>query len=111
MPHIPRTNSPLRAAKQEPYKKAHLWTKNIEEFLEKIKRLGRKQRKDKTERAMEVGQRTREEIVTWNQMTALKFQTEVKRKTTPASLWGMERQRGGEKERERERERDRQPFF
>ena len=54
---------------------------------------------------MEVGQRTREEIVTWNQMTALKFQTEVKRKTTPASLWGMERQRGGEKERERERER------
>ena len=32
MLHIPPTNSLLLTAKQEPYKKAHLLTKNIEEF-------------------------------------------------------------------------------
>ena len=31
-PHIPPTNSPLPAPKQEQHKKAHLLTKNIEEF-------------------------------------------------------------------------------
>ena len=32
MPHIPPTNSHLRTAKQDPYKKAYLLTKNTEEF-------------------------------------------------------------------------------
>ena len=32
MLHIPPTNSLLLAAKQEPYKKAYLLTKNIKEF-------------------------------------------------------------------------------
>ena len=32
MLHIPPTNLLLLAAKQEPYKKAYLLTKNIEEF-------------------------------------------------------------------------------
>ena len=32
MLHIPPTNLLLLAAKQEPYKKLHLLTKNIEEF-------------------------------------------------------------------------------
>ena len=32
MLHIPPTNCLLLPAKQEPYKKAHLLTKNIEEF-------------------------------------------------------------------------------
>ena len=31
--------------------------------------------KDKTERVIGLGRRTREEIVKWNQMTALRFQT------------------------------------
>ena len=33
------------------------------------------QNKQKQDRAMEAGRRTKEEIVKWNQMTALKFQT------------------------------------
>ena len=35
----------------------------------------KKNKKDKTERAMEIGSRTREQIVKWNQMTAPRFQT------------------------------------
>ena len=35
MLHIPPTNLLLLAAKQEPYKKAYLLTKNIEEFCRK----------------------------------------------------------------------------
>ena len=35
MLHIPPTNLRLLAAKQVPYKKAYLLTKNIEEFSEK----------------------------------------------------------------------------
>ena len=34
-----------------------------------------RQKKDKTERATGLGRRTREEIVKWNQMTALRFQS------------------------------------
>ena len=34
-----------------------------------------RQKKDKTERAMGVGRRTKEVIVKWNQMTALRFKT------------------------------------
>ena len=34
-----------------------------------------KKKKDKTERVIGSGRRTREETVKWNQMTALRFQT------------------------------------
>ena len=41
MLYVPPTNLLLLAAKQEPYKKAYLLTKNIEEFSgEKIRRMG-----------------------------------------------------------------------
>ena len=33
------------------------------------------EKKDKTERVIKLGRRTREGIVKWNQMTALRFQT------------------------------------
>ena len=36
-------------------------------------------KKDRTERVRELGRRTREYIVKWNQMTALRFQTEGRR--------------------------------
>ena len=40
-------------------------------------------KKEKTERAMGVGKRAREEIVKWNQMTALRFQTGERHQTPP----------------------------
>ena len=75
MLHIPPTNSLLLAAEQEPYKKAYLLTKTIEEFVWKtFTRMGSRQEKDKAERVTRLGKRTREEIAKWNQMTALRFQ-------------------------------------
>ena len=62
MLHIPPTNCLLLTAKQEPYKKACLLMKYIEE-------------NDKTERVTGLGRRTREEIAKWNQLTALRFPT------------------------------------
>ena len=55
--------------------------KTIEEFSEKkkVRRVGQQTRKkgeEKTKRAMGVGSRARE-LVKWNQMTALRFQTGV----------------------------------
>ena len=45
------------------------------------------QKKDKAERTMGVGRKTREKIVVeWNPMTALRFQTLGRHKTSPASL-------------------------
>ena len=74
MLHIPSTNCLLLAAKQEPYKKAYLLTKNIEEFSgKKFRRKGKQAENDKTERVTGLGRRTREEIAKWNQMTALRF--------------------------------------
>ena len=79
MLHIPPTNLLLLAAKQEPYKKAYLLTKNAEEFSwgKNVRRMGQQagKKEDKTERARGLGRRTREEIVKWNQMTALRFLT------------------------------------
>ena len=76
MLHIPLTNCLLLAAKQEPYKKAYFLTKNIEEFSGKSSReWTSRQKKDKTEKVIGLGRRTRQEIVKWNQMTALTFQT------------------------------------
>ena len=52
MMHIPQTNLLLLAAKQEPYKKAYLLTKNVEEFSgKKVQEKGPAGRKkDETER-------------------------------------------------------------
>ena len=90
MLHIPLTNWLLLTAKQEPYKKAHLLTKNTEEFSgKKIGRKGQQAENDKTERVTGLGRRTREETAKWNQMTALRFQTEGRHQTSPSSLRGQ----------------------
>ena len=46
------------------------------------------EKKDKTERVIGLDRRTREEIVKWNQMIALRFQTGGRHQTSPASLQG-----------------------
>ena len=89
MLHIPPTNCLLLTAKQEPYIKAYLLTKNIEEFSGKsFGRKGQQAANDKTERVTGLGRRTREEIAKWKQMTALRFQTGGRHQTSPASLRG-----------------------
>ena len=53
----------LLTAKQKPYKKAYLLTKNIEDFFfKKFRRKGQQAEEDKTERVTGLGRRTREEI-------------------------------------------------
>ena len=44
------------------------------------------ERKDKTERVTGLDRKTREEIVKWNQMTALRLQSWGRHQTSPASL-------------------------
>ena len=89
MLHIPPTNLLLLAAKQEPYKKSYLITKNTQEFSgKKVRRMGQQVEKDLAERVAGLGWRTREEIVKYNQMTALRFQAGGRHQTSPASLWG-----------------------
>ena len=89
MLHIPPTNCLLLTAKQEPYKKAYLLTKTIEEFSgKKFIRMNQQTEKGKTERVTGLGRRTREEIAKWNQMTALRFQTGGRHQTYPAFLRG-----------------------
>ena len=84
MLHISPTNLLLLAAKQEPYNKAYLLTKNIEEFSgKKFRRKDQQAEKDKTERVAGLGRRTREEIAKWNQMTALRFQSRGETSDTP----------------------------
>ena len=81
MLHVPPINLPLLAPKQEPHKKAHLLTKNIEDFSRKKSGewASRQKKKDKTERVTGLGKKktkkTRDEIGKWNQMTAMRFQT------------------------------------
>ena len=57
-----------RLHNQTPLPVAHLLTKNTAEFSgkKKVRRMGQKEEKDKKERAMGLGRRTREEIVKWN---------------------------------------------
>ena len=63
MLHTPPTNLLLLASKREPYRKAYLLTKNIEEFSgKKFRRMDQRAEKDKTERVTGLGRRTREEI-------------------------------------------------
>ena len=48
--------------------------KNTEDFSgKKLRRMDQQTEKDKTEKVTGLGRRTREEIVKWNQMTALRF--------------------------------------
>ena len=63
--HIPPTNLLLLAAKQDPYKKAYLLTKNIEEFSGKSLE-ERTSRQKKTERITGLGRRTRDSKVASN---------------------------------------------
>ena len=59
--HIPPTNLLLLATKQEPYKKAYLLTKIIEEFsLKKVKKNGPacRKKKEKTKRVTGLGRTT-----------------------------------------------------
>ena len=91
MLHIPPTNLLLLAAKQKPYKKAYLLTKNNGIFFgKKFRRMDQQaeKKKDKTERTTGLSRRTGQEIVKWNQMTALRFQTGGRHQTSPASLRG-----------------------
>ena len=75
MLHIPPTNLPPLAAKQAPYKKAYLLTKNNKEFYGKsLEERTSKQKKIRHKRITGLGRRTRQEIAKWNQMTALRFQ-------------------------------------
>ena len=68
MLHIPPTNLLLLTAKQEPYKIAYLLTKNTGRiFWKKFRRMDQQAEKDKTEKVIGLGRRTREEIVKWNQ--------------------------------------------
>ena len=64
-------------------------TQNIEEFSGgKSQENGPTGRKKKKERVTGLCRRTRKEIVKWNQMTALRFQTGGRYQTPPASLRG-----------------------
>ena len=59
-------------------KKASLLTKNIGRiFWKQFRRMDQQaeKKKKKTERVIGLGRRTKEEIVKWNQMTALRFYT------------------------------------
>ena len=92
MLHIPPTNLLLQAVKQESYKKAYLFMKNIEEFSGKS---SEEWASMQTERATGLGRQTRKEIVKWNQMTALRFQIRGRHQTSPASLWGLQKVKSG----------------
>ena len=73
MLHIPPTNLLLLAAKQEPHNKAYLLTKYIATIFCK-KSSGEWAGRQKKDRVIGLGRRTREDIVKWNQMTVLRFQ-------------------------------------
>ena len=60
--------------------------------------MGHQRKKNKTERAAGLGRRTKEETVKWNQMTALRFQTEGRHLTNLASLQGPYNTKKGRKQ-------------
>ena len=92
MLHVP-INLLLLAAKQVPChtkKKKNLsLTKNIlKNFLEKVPENGPAGRKKDRTGVTGLGRKTREEIVKWNQMRALRFHTGGRHQTSLASLQG-----------------------
>ena len=87
--HAALTNYHFLVADQELYQKAYLLVKNVDKFSwEKSGVWISRQKQYKTERAMGVGRRTREEIVKWNQTKALRFQTGGRHQTSSTSLRG-----------------------
>ena len=60
-------------------------------FLKKFRRKDQQAEEDKIERVTGLGRRTREDVATWNQMTALRYQTGGRHQTSPASLRGEDR--------------------
>ena len=50
--------------------------------------MDQQEEKGKTQRITGLGRRTRQEIVKWNQMTALRFQIGLRHQTSLASLGG-----------------------
>ena len=91
MLHIPPNNWFLLAAKQERYKKSISKRKMLKKFPEKSSGewACRQKKKDRTEKLTGLGRRTREEIVKWNQLKALRFQTGRRHQTSSASLRGF----------------------
>ena len=72
--------------------------------------MGQQAEKGKTERVIGLGRRTREEVVKWNQMTALRFQTGGETSDIPGLPSGFpdrvrKRKRGRDRQSETERER------
>ena len=63
-------------------------TKHIEKFSGEKSANGPLAENKDSERVTRAGRRTRGEIEKWNQMEALRFQTEGRHRTYPASLGG-----------------------
>ena len=65
----------------------------MKNFLKNVQENGpadrEREKKKKTERVTGLGRKTRQEIVKWNQTTALRFQTGGRHQTSPASLSGV----------------------
>ena len=61
----------------------------MKNFLDTVLKNGPAGRKRETERVTGLGRRKREETAKWNQMTALRFQTEGRHQTSLASLRGL----------------------
>ena len=97
MLHIPLTNVLLPAAINRSQTKKHIsYQKILKNFLGKVQENGPAgRRKDKTERITGLPRKTREEIVKWNQMTALRFQTGARHQTSSVSLRGPLQRSGG----------------
>ena len=89
MLHLPLTHLLLLAAKQEPYRKAHLLTKNTEKnYGKKVSRMGQQAEKNKSKRNRTLHKNKRgdsKEILT----AALRFQKWGRHQTFPASLGGL----------------------
>ena len=103
MLHIPPTNVLLLTAKQEPYKKAYLLTKNIEQFSGKsLEERASRQKKRKDRK----GNRTRQKNKRGTSKAESNDSPEIpdRRETSdiPGLPSGGERE-GGEREKERER--------
>ena len=92
MLYIPPTSHHFLADRQKTHQKAYLVRKKTEEFSgeksQDNRPAGRK-KKSKTEGAMGVGRRTREEIAKCNQMTAISFQTGGRQIKSPVSIRGI----------------------
>ena len=68
-----RTTITLLPAAHGPYQNAYLFTKTIEEFDVGTVRMGQKAEKRQASKSNGCRQKSREEIVKWNQIAALRF--------------------------------------